>query len=222
MDFSEKDFQKIMSAPLFRGANKENVKRILSETACGVLSFSAGEVILSPESQEKSAGILLSGKAVVNTPDPSKKTLLRFLGTQEPFGIANLFTDAPFVSVIRAHDDCRAFFFKEEAIRRLSENDHAFLYQYLEFLSGRIRYLNLKIGYLTAGCAERRLALYLFSLGKKEFRLTDSISALSDLLNLGRASLYRAFERLTEDGFLQKNGRNFILLDPDAMLNAYK
>ena len=96
------------------------------------------------------------------------------------------------------------------------------MYQYLEFLSGRIRYLNLKIGYLTAGGAERRLALYLYSIGKREFRLTDSISALSELLDVGRASLYRAFERLREDGFLQKDGRNFILLNPEAMLNAYK
>ena len=76
MDFSEKDFQKIMSAPLFRGANKENVKSILTKTGCGVLSFSSGEVIMSPESREKSAGILLSGKAVVNTPDPSKKNAI--------------------------------------------------------------------------------------------------------------------------------------------------
>ena len=82
--------------------------------------------------------------------------------------------------------------------------------------------MNLKIGYLTAGSAERRLALYLYSLGKREFRLTDSISALSELLDIGRASLYRAFDRLREDGFLQKDGRNLCLLDPDAMLDAYK
>ncbi len=222
MDFSEKDFQKIMETPLFCGADKEKTKRIFTETGCGVQSFCAGDLILSPECGKKGAGILLSGKAVVHTPDPSKKMLLRFLGAHEPFGIANLFTDAPFVSVIRAHASCRVFFLGEETIRLLLENDHAFLYQYLEFLSGRIRYLNLKIGYLTAGSAERRLALYLFSLGKREFRLADSISALSDLLNLGRASLYRAFERLRNDGFLQKDGRNFILTDPDAMLYAYQ
>lgn len=222
MEFSEKDFQKILASFLFRGVNAEKAQRILRAHDCGARCFDAGEVIFSPDHQEKAAGILLSGKAVVNTPDPSKKALLRFLGVNEPFGIAGLFSDAPYVSVIRAHESCRVFLLKESAVRALLESDTAFLYQYLEFLSGRIRYLNRKIGYLTAGCAERRLALYLYSLGKKEFRLTDSISALSDLLNLGRASLYRAFDRLTEDGFLEKNGRNFILPDPEAMLNAYQ
>ena len=222
MNFSEKDFQKAVGTQLFHGIDLPLAKRVLQEHGCGAKEFEAGEIIFSPEYKEKMAGILLSGKAVVNTPDPSKKMLLRFLGAGEPFGIAGLFSDAPYVSVIRAHEHCRVFLLKESAVRELLESDTAFLYQYLEFLSGRIRYLNRKIGYLTAGCAERRLALYLYSLGKKEFRLTDSISALSDLLNLGRASLYRAFERLTEDGFLQKNGREFILHDPEAMLNAYQ
>ena len=222
MKFSEKEFQAIADTPLFKGADLARVRQVLLEHDCGVKQFATGEVIFSPDHKEKTAGILLRGKAVVNTPDPAKKTLLRFLGANEPFGIAGLFGDAPHVSIIRAHEPCDVFLLTESAVKALLESDTAFLYQYLSFLSGRIRYLNRKIGYLTAGCAERRLALYLYSLGKKEFRLTDSISALSDLLNLGRASLYRAFERLTEDGFLEKSGRNFILHDPEAMLNAYQ
>lgn len=222
MGFSEKDLQKIMENSLFAGSDKEQVKQIFRETGCCVKSFGAGEVILSPESEQKCAAVLLGGRAVVNTPDPSKKMLLRFLGVGEPFGIANLFTEEPFVSIIRAHGDCRVFFIYESAVRRLLEKDSAFLYRYLNFLSGRICFLNAKIGYLTAGSAERRLALYLYSLGKEEFHLSVSISALSDLLNVGRASLYRAFDRLSEDGFLQKNGRRFRLPNPEGMLKAYQ
>ena len=138
------------------------------------------------------------------------------------FGIANLFSDEPYVSEIRAHGACRVFMISEEAIRHLLENDSAFLYRYLAFLSGRIRFLNRKIGYLTAGSAERRLALYLVSLGRDSVRLDASISSLSELLDVGRASLYRAFDRLTEDGFLIKDGRNLTLLDADGMLRAYQ
>ncbi len=222
MEILEKDLQKIMSTPLFCGTDKKRLLQIFAEEGGEVRSFSAGELLLSPDTTEKTAGLLLQGKAVIHTPDPSKKTLLRFLGAEEPFGIANLFTKEPFVSVIRAHGNCRVFFLPEAAIRRLLEEDHQFLYHYLEFLSGRIHYLNRKIGYLTAGSPERRLALYLYSLGKKEFRLTDSISALSDLLNVSRASLYRAFDHLQRDGVLQKDGRRFYLPDPNAMLKLYK
>ena len=65
-------------------------------------------------------------------------------------------------------------------------------------------------------------SLYLAGLGQGEIILRESISALSELLNLGRASLYRAFDRLTADGWLIKNGKHLRLTDPKAMLRFYK
>ena len=168
------------------------------------------------------AGVLLSGRATVTTPDPSRTVLLRFLSTGDVFGIANLFSEEKFVSLIHADGSCRCVFFSEKAIGELLDSSRTFREHYIGFLTGRIRFLNRKIGYLTAGSAERRLALYLATLGSGNVRLQDSITSLSDLLNVGRASLYRAFDRLCEDGYLVKNGRNLIIPDSEAMLNAYK
>ncbi|MBR7099516.1 MAG: Crp/Fnr family transcriptional regulator, partial [Clostridia bacterium] len=113
-------------------------------------------------------------------------------------------------------------FFSKQAVNHLLETNERFRENYIGFLSSRIRFLNRKIAYLTAGSAERRLALYLLSLGAGEVELKESIAALSDLLNLGRASLYRAFDKLCEDGYLLKNGRRLTILNSEAMLNAYK
>ena len=217
----EKDLKKIMATFLFAESDPERTKEIFDAYDCQVKKVADGTLLLSPMTTEKMAGLVLTGRAVVTTPDPTKKTLLRFLGANEPFGISNLFTEDPFVSMIRAHGECRVLFLTERAICKLLEEDHRFLYRYLSFLTGRIQFLNQKIGYLTAGSAERRVALYLASLGKKEIFLEDSISALSELLDVGRASIYRAFDKLSEDGFLQKEGRSFTLTNIDAMLKAY-
>ncbi len=222
MSFTEKDIEKLAKSDLFCHSQKEELARVLRNHQCHVKVFTDGEVILSPETTQRTAGILLEGKAVVHTPDPSRKMLLRFLDRGEPFGIANLFSEDRFVSIIHAHGDCRVFFLAEDAIGKLLESDRNFLFQYLGFLSGRIRYLNQKIGYLSAGSAERRLAIYLASFGEQNFRLPISISALSELLDVGRASLYRAFDRLEADGFLIKAGRNFTLPDRETMLNMYQ
>ena len=222
MTISEKDLVKLLKNRLFDGADRETVQKILIEGGCQATDFSDAETILSPDSAERMAGILLTGGASVTTPDPQRGTLLRYLGAGDAFGIANLFGNAPYISLIRARGKCRVCFLPEAAVRRLLEEDRAFLYQYLAFLSGRIRYLNQKIGYLTAGNAERRLALYLASAGTDRIELGASISALSELLDVGRASLYRAFDRLTADGFLQKEGRTFLLLDREGMLRAYQ
>jgi CRP-like cAMP-binding protein len=222
MAFSEKDLKQIFESRLFLGTNRERALQVFEENDCRVIEYSDGDVLHEPSCMKKSAGLILAGKATVSTPDPSKKTLLRYLEAGSLYGIANLFSDAPYVSVIRAHGDCRVFSIPESAVRRLLSEDSTFLYQYLAFLSDRIRFLNRKIGYLTAGSAERRLALYLNSLGTSTVKLDVSISALSELLDVGRASLYRAFDKLTEDGYLRKDGRSFTLLDPNGMLKAYQ
>ena len=222
MRITEKDLKKICEQALFASVDRGRLATVFEESGCAVHEFDSGEVILSPEIGERVAGLVLGGRAVVTTPDPSRKTLLRYLEAGEPFGIANLFDNAPFISLIRAQGRCRVFFLTEDAARRLLEEEHAFLYAYLAFLSGRIRYLNRKIGYLTAGETERRLALYLASFGADRIELRESISALSELLGVGRASLYRAFDRLVADGFLQKEGRILHLSDREAMLRAYQ
>ncbi len=215
------ELDRIFRCNLFFNTDHGSAKRIFELHGASVVSFLSGDVILSPNTSEKKLGILLSGKAEISTPDPAKETLLRFLCECEPFGIANLFSDAPFISIIHAKSECKVFFMSEAAVDALLEADRGFLHGYLGFLSGRIRFLNRKIGYLTAGSAERRLALYLLSFESEEIILENSLSSLSDLLGLGRASLYRAFDKLCEDGCIKKDGRIIHLVNPGA-LGAYR
>ena len=222
MQFSEKDLQKISANPLFAKTEIGILREIFDSCGCKSCLFENGEVLRSSQSNDRVVGVILDGKASVSTPDASHSALLRFLRVGDTFGIANLFSEAPYISVIRADGSCRVFLIPEAAIRRLLEENPAFLYRYLGFLSGRIRFLNQKIGYLTAGSAERRLALYLISLGTDTVQLDASISSLSELLDVGRASLYRAFDKLTEDGFIRKEGRSIMLLDTNGMLDAYR
>ena len=222
MNISKKETDKIFSSPIFAGIDRAHAITILDRHGCGAIDFEEDDTILSENDPSHKAGIILAGEAVATTADDSKNALLRFFGTGDLFGIANLFTNECYVSSIRAKKRCRVFFFTEEAIRELLENDHTFLYNYLAFLSGRICYLNRKIRYLTAGSAERRLALYLSSFQTDSIELDASLSSLSELLDIGRASLYRAFDTLIADGYIEKNGRSIRLLAPDAMMKDYQ
>ena len=222
MLLTKKESEKIFHSPIFRGVNITNAKDVFLRQGCLAVDFEDGDVILAQNEAARKAGIFLSGRAVVTTADDSKNALLRFFEAGDFFGIANLFTNEDYVSSIRAKKKCRVFFFTEEAIRELLETDKTFLYNYLSFLSGRICYLNRKIRYLTAGSAERRLALYLSSFQKDTVELDASLSSLSELLDIGRASLYRAFDTLIADGYIEKTGRTIRLLAPDAMIRDYQ
>ena len=212
------DWKQISGHPLLREISPELINEILEAYGNGVSEFSDGEII----SGRAQIGFLLSGHASVQTTDESRRVLLRFLTVGDAFGLAGLFSEEPEISKICADGSCRCVFFSEKAISRLLEISEPFRLNYIGFLSSRIRFLNHKIAYLTAGSAERKLALYLLSLGTGEVELKDSIGSLSELLNLGRASLYRAFDKLCEDGYLLKEGRKLTILNPEAMLNAYK
>lgn len=218
---TEKDIKKLLAHPFFSGLTREGLAPVLTDEGCCAQDFEAGEVIHSPRSPKRRLGVLLTGRAVVNTNGATKNALLRFMNAGDLFGVANLFTDEPYVSVIRADKKCRVLFLTEAAVHALLEREPAFLHRYISFLSGRVCYLNQKIAYLTAGSAERRLALYLSAQKHAELTLQISLSALSELLDVGRASLYRALDRLVADGYIEKNGRSIRILDRDALTNAY-
>ena len=222
MVVTEKDLQIIFKTPLFVGVQKNHALRVFDLYNCEIKSLQKGEEILSPDTREKRAGLILEGKARVTTADLAKKNILRELSQKDVFGIANLFSSDSFVTNIRTATPCRILFLPELAVRHLLENDRAFLYNYLGFLSGRIRFLNQKICYFTAGSAERKLALYLLSFKSQKIRIDLPLSSLAELLDLGRASLYRAFDALEEAGYLQKDGRNITLLRVRELKSAYQ
>ena len=222
MSLTKKENEKIFRSPIFINTDVQHATDVFEKHGCRAIDFEDGEIILSQNKPSHKAGIFLSGEAVATTSDDSKNALLRFFEAGDFFGIANFFIDENYVSSIRAKKKCRVFFFTEEAIRELLETDKTFLYNYLSFLSGRICYLNRKIRYLTAGSAERRLALYLSSFQKDTIELDASLSSLSELLDIGRASLYRAFDTLIADGYIEKQGRTIRLLAPNAMIQDYQ
>ncbi len=219
---SESEMKILLKNPLFSELDPSTLFSVLTECECYCKTYSDSDLLRTPESCERGAGLILSGRVSVTTPNAAHAALLRYMECGEVYGIANLFSEEAYVSMIRAVGECRVLHITENAIRRLIETEPRFLYRYLGFLSDRIRFLNRKIGYLTGGSAEQRLAIYLASLGGNTVHLRDSISSLSELLDVGRASLYRAFDRLTEDGYIRKEGRSFTLLDREGMLRAYR
>ncbi len=204
---------------LFCGCNKETLERLCSGK---ISKYRSGEVIYSPACDEKKLIILLDGKAEVFSLDSQKKMLLRNFTAGGVVGIANLFSDSPFVSNVVAQKGCVTLEISKELFASCLEGDSTLMYNFLSFLSGKICYLNQKILCLTAGSAERRLALYLDSVSEQDcVTLSLSLVSLSEMLDLGRASLYRAFDKLESDGFIKRDGKSVTLINRKQMLEHY-
>lgn len=205
--------------PLFRECRAETLDKICSGK---VLQYKPSEIIYSPENPQKKLIIITGGSAEVFSADGQKKILLRTLETGDMVGIANLFSDEPFVSNVIAKKACTALEIPQEDFRVCLKDDELLMQKYISLLSEKICYLNKKIICLTAGSAERRLAVYLDTISPyNSFSLPVSLTSLSEMLDLGRASLYRAFDRLENDGFIKREGKKIIILEREKMLQYY-
>ena len=216
----------LRSIKLFEGVEE---KALFSAVECGSLlqkSYDTGEVICSPSDKERKMVIFLSGEAEIYTADEGRSMLLRTVTKGGVVGVANLFSEEDFVSRVIAARRCRTMEISPQGFGRILENDKRAMYNYLAFLSEKIRYLNRKIVTLTAGSAERRLAYFLDSSAPDErsdvAEITVQMSSLCEMLNLGRASLYRAADKLCEEGFITREGKTIKIIDRHGMMEKYR
>ena len=101
-----------------------------------------------------------------------------------------------------------------ESVKALLEKDKQIMFNYIQFLSQRIRILNKRISCFTAGNSEKRLYFFLEGLANED-KIVDldiSMKTLCEMLDIGRASLYRAFEKLEKDNLILKEGKKITIL----------
>jgi len=212
----------ILAQKLFDGCQPKMIEDII--LGSGTLHcFRSGEAM---ESEERAVGILLSGRGVIYSSDKGRQTLLRFISPGDAVGVAGLFADkAPYTRIYACGDGkSEMFFVGRKAFEELMtvEIDGRFRTNLIKFLSDRVTFLNSKIDCVTGGSAERRLVMFLKNSSTNdngEVEIGMSMTALAHALDIGRASLYRAFDALAEDGAISRDGRSVKILAPELFDN---
>lgn len=212
----------ILAQKLFDGCEQKMIEDIILESGF-LRGFRSGEAM---ESDERAVGILLSGRGVIYSSDKGRQTLLRFISPGDAVCVAGLFADkAPDTRIYACGDGkSEMFFVGRKAFEELmaAENDGRFRINLIKFLSDRVTFLNSKIDFVTGGSAERRLVMFLKNSSannKGEIEIGMSMTALAHALDIGRASLYRAFDALEEDGAISRNGKYVRILAPELLDN---
>lgn len=212
----------ILSHNLFRGCSEKDIKKIIIDGGKAI-SFRSGDIM---ETDFRSVGILLSGRGAIYSSDKSRHTLLRFISPGDAVGVAGLFAaKAPETQIIACGDGkSEMFFIGREAFEQLmnEESDGQFRTNLIKFLSDRVTFLNSRIDCVTGGSAERRLALFIKNSPVDSsgcVSLGMSMTALAHALDIGRASLYRAFDSLQSDGIITRDGDRITVLSRDALDN---
>jgi CRP-like cAMP-binding protein len=217
-----KTMERIRTLFLFRDVREELLAEMLSDPRAEAAGFAAGEIIYDESNYRKSLGIVLSGRAEVQAVGAGHTVVLNRLDSPCLFGAAGLFQEEDgYVTRIIALSDAKILFIPQDLLTDFMRRDFKLAENYLAFLSQRIRFLNRKISGFTQSGAEAKLARYLLDIASGQggdiVRLPASIKHISSVLNLGRASLYRALLALSDFGYISREGKTIRLLSPPGL-----
>ena len=207
--------ENIFSHQLFKNVNREILTEIFAFSGCDKVKYKSGSCIFLSQKNENKMGIIEQGNAIVLSEDAERSVILRNLSAGDVFGVSTIFSaQENFVSNIVAKTPCTVVFLSAEAVKTLLEKDNDFMFNYIQFLSQRIRILNKRISCFTAGSSEKRLYFFLESIADENgiVELGIPMSTLCEMLDIGRASLYRAFEKLENQALIEKEGKKIKII----------
>ncbi len=210
----------LKTLPLFSGVSPTLLQNTLQSEHAYIVKLASGEAPLARFGEM--LGVVLSGKMLILSADETRSVVLRSITKNDVFGAASLFGERSTpLSRFKAKSACELLFLDRDAVHGLLRADATFMDAYLRLLANRIDFLNGKIRAFTAGSAERRLALWLADHADDGAVCDVNFMMLADILDIGRATLYRALDKLEKEKLICRNGRNISIPSLEDLLQKY-
>ena len=195
---------------LFKGLKYSEISSFFENESFTVQNFSSGQVLHSNTDSNK-IGIILSGRAVIKSSDDG--VIIRKLFANDIFGAASLFDTPSYLTFVVAVTDGAMITLGKKFIEKCINNSSTLAMRYISFLSTRINFLNSKISAYTAKSAENKLYAFLLQLPRENnvIELNVNMATIAKMIGIGRATLYRSFDKLISQGLIIKNEKNIII-----------
>ncbi len=195
---------------IFCDCDESILKKVLKVHSKSV-SYPKGEIIFDKEHYSPVLCLIVKGEVRVQKND----TIISHLKAGEIFGGAFLYNkNFSFENTVTTLSSVKVVLVEKDGIDELIRLDKSVALNYIAYLSERISFLNSKIEGYTKPSAEEKLLLYLqkncnFSDGKCE--ITVSMTELSSVLHMSRASLYRVIDNLEKNEKIYRDGKKIFL-----------
>lgn len=211
---NEQEMRILLSSALFKNGNSGAMMGELG--LCKVHRYQKGAYIFSREVNPRALGVILSGTAQVEKGTQDHLIVMSRLIQGDVFGAVSLYASSEqYVTGIRAITPVAALLIPKRVMDKLIRTYPEIAVNYLTYLSERIYFLNRRIDSFTGGSAVQRLAGY-FLMAETD---TSGVPAahLASALDIGRASLYRAFEELERAGAIRREGKLITVLSREKL-----
>ena len=198
----------ILKCPLFKGMSAAEVESLIG--TCKIRKLEKGDVL-----EARRMYIILSGRLAIDKVASDGRTLnMRTAVAGEVVNAANVLLKEDEMSRLKAAEITEVVEVSERKLRDMISAGGRFAVNFMEFLSGRISFLNKKITNIGGYSAVSRLGMYLEENAKNgEVTLPMSLSSFANFLGVSRAGLYRAFESLEAQGVIERCGKKIRIIE---------
>lgn len=214
--------ESLSQCPIFKNISKDDLCTIAEKYA----SFSVcekHEVIFSENNYTRSLVIIIKGSASVTKQSNNSKILMSILKKGDIFGMATLFYEEEnYLTQITALEKVTMAVFSKENVKKIFSLYPSVSENYITILSEKIHFLNKKISTYTKSETIQKVASFILQYANEDKTVSDlpySITSIADALNVGRASVYRAFDALENDLIIKREGKKIKILDLSALEN---
>ena len=212
----QKSMDILSTCQLFNGMSPMEIGHLLSQEGCRLVHYPAGSTIPS----ERGMMMLLTGSVLIEKQSADGRYLrMREVWPPQAINVSALLAQPPReVSRLSTPDGCRAVELSRALVTQALMEGGTFSVNLVEFLLGRVVFLNKKITALSGHTAASRLELYLAENavqkdGVSQVQLPFSLSEFAEHLCVGRASLYRTLDAMEAEGRIRRQGRTIYLAE---------
>lgn len=184
-------------------------------------TFSAGDEIYTPTKFSNDIGIVIDGECLVERVKSDGSHLpLNTLAVCDSFGILAAFScDVCYPTLVKAKKKSEVLFITRECLENLILHNPKIALNVIRFMGDRIAFLNDKIATFSADNVEQKLAKQLLLISKNQDDTPFSLNCkrTAEIINSGRASLYRALSSLEEKELIGFVNKKVYIKDPAGL-----
>lgn len=226
MEYEEKDYENPDEAMLlglsrcflFAPLTEKERKMALNEAKPLSVAFAAKQNIVRVGTPFPYLGYIAKGEATVSRSGEKHAVTLNTLKEGDLFGASALFGNgARFSTNVTAKTDGVLLLIKQEAVEKLLVTFPPLAKAYVSYLSEKIRFLNRRLDVLAGRSTEEKVASFLLHNTESDSSLSLRKTALSAVLGLGRASLYRVLDSLEERKIIKTSRCGIEILNKEEL-----
>ncbi|MBQ9949774.1 MAG: Crp/Fnr family transcriptional regulator [Clostridia bacterium] len=215
MNKTERDI--IASSFFMQSLSAAELDAIMENGCFSERTYADGEEVMGRNSSKKRLIILIGGHASVYQTVKDRDIPVNVLSAGDVCGAASLFCEngENTVTYVVSKGECKTAELDEFQLLELLHNDTV-LKNYLGYLVGRIRFLAGRMQMFAEQSTEDKLLCFLINNANDGvIHISQSYSYLAEVLSMGRASLYRAFDKLEARSLIRRDGKTVYLQNGD-------